>query len=839
MLARLVRFQNFRLLLLGLFVFLLNSFPLLAQENTAEEAQNQTDKLRQGKILGKVLDKKTQEPLIGVSVTVENSNPLIGTVTDIEGRFSLQLPVGSQNIKASFVGYLPQTKYNVIVTTGNANFLTFELSEEDSTLNEVEVVARRSTTASSASIETPLSIQTLTTEEIRSNPGGNFDISRVVQALPGVAGTSGTGAFRNDIIIRGGAPNENVYYLDGIEIPTINHFATQGSAGGPTGILNVSFIEDVTLSSSAFEARYDNALASVFQFKQREGNRERFQGNIRLSGTELATTLEAPVGKKTTVLASARRSYLQLLFAALDLPIRPNYWDFQYKVTHQLDAKTTLTAIGLGAIDEFSFGVPKKSTPENEYILRSNPSINQWNYTTGFALKRLINNGFINLALSRNMFDNQLDQFQDRRTGEEEFRTLGIKSQEIENKLRVDVNKFVGKWKYAYGLMGQYVKFNNDAFIRLTNEIRDQQGNLIQPALSSNFNTQIDFFRYGGFFQLSRNFIQNRLGFSFGLRTDLNSFTDTGNNPLETLSPRLSLSYALSDKWTVSASAGRYFKIPIYTILGFKDENGNFVNRDAKYVQSTHYVAGLEFSPRESTRFTLEGFYKDYQNYPVSTRDGISLANQGGDFGAIGNEDISSIGKGRAYGLEFFFQQKLTKNIFAVFSYTFVRSEFAGLDNRFVASAWDNRHLISAILGRKLGKGWEIGLKYRFAAGAPFTPFDLVASQRNYLLTGKGTLDFTRLNSERLRNFSQFDFRIDKKWNFNRFTFDLYFDVTNALVQTAPTLPRYTFQRNADNTGFATTDGQPLRNDGSNAIPLILDDEEPSVLPTIGFILEF
>ncbi|MFV7869537.1 hypothetical protein, partial [Enterococcus faecium] len=156
------------------------------------------------------------------------------------------------------------------------------------------------------------------------------------------------------------------------------HFQTQGSAGGPQGILNVSFIEDVKLSSSAFDAKYDNALSSVFQFKQRNGNPNKFQGNVRLSATEVATTFEGPLAKnkKTTFLASIRRSYLQLLFSAIDLPIRPNYWDFQTKITHQLDKKTTLSYIGIGVIDEFSFAKIKNATPEKLYVLNSNAIIN-------------------------------------------------------------------------------------------------------------------------------------------------------------------------------------------------------------------------------------------------------------------------------------------------------------------------------------------------------------------------------------------------------------------------------------------------------------------------------
>lgn len=790
-----------------------------------------------GEVQGKVIDRKTQEALIGVTISVEGTQK--GTQTDIDGKFSITgIPTGSYNVKATYVGYEPFTKFNVVVTSGNANIITFEMSDATTELAGVEVVVNRS--ISVASTETPNSIQKLSVEEIKNNPGGNFDISRVISVLPGVGGTAGSvGGFRNDLIIRGGGPNENVFYLDGIEIPVINHFTTQGASGGPTGILNVSFIEDATLSTSSFNARYDNALSSVLQFKQRDGNSERVQGNVRLSGTEVAGTLEGPLSKsgKTTFLASARRSYLQLLFSLIDLPIRPNYWDFQYKVTHKFNKKTTLTAIGVGAIDDFSFGVPKESSPEKEYVLRSNPLINQWNYTVGFSLKHLLENGFMNVSLSRNMFDNRLDRFEDG-IEKESNRVLGSNSQEIENKLRVDVNKFIGKWEYSYGGVLQYVKYNNDFLNIFRREVRGANGQLIQPAVTLQFNSDVDFFKYGAFGQIARKFFNEKLNLSFGLRTDMNSFTDGGNNPLETLSPRFSASYQVAPKWRINASAGRYFKIPVYTTLGFKTD-GDFVNRSNGYIQSDHLVAGLEFIPTPQTRITVEAFNKMYSNYPISTLTGISLANQGGDFGAIGNERTLSIGEGRSRGLEFFFQQKLTNKIFGVFSYTLFRSEFSGADGKFVSSAWDTRNIISAQLGRKFKKGWEMGLKWLYQGGSPFTPFDLEASRRNYLLLGTGTLDFARLNSDRLAAFKRFDFRLDKKWNYKKWTLDVFMDIQNAFVQSNPAFSQYTFTRNADNSGFATNNGLPLAPNGSNAIPLILSNNDPQVTPTIGFVVEF
>lgn len=788
-----------------------------------------------GTISGKVKDANTQEALIGVSIIIEGSDPIIGTSSDIEGNYKLNAPTGSYTLKATFVGYREVKKYNVVLTSGNIAIINFDLEEELTTLNEVVVKAGK--TAAVATLETPLSIQKLSTEEIKSNPGGNFDISRVIQSLPGVGGGTG-GTVRNDIIIRGGAPNENVFYLDGIEVPIINHFTTQGSSGGPQGILNVSFIEDVTLSTSAFNARYDNPLSSVFQFKQRDGNSERIQGNIRLSGTELATTFDGPISSKTTFLASARRSYLQAFFKLIDLPIRPSYWDFQYKVTHKFNTKTSLTAIGIGAIDEFSFAVPKESTPEKEYTLRSNPLINQNSYTVGFALKHLLNNGYMNITLSRNYLDNRLDKFEDGNNGVESLRTLKTRSDEVENKLRIDVNKSIGAWKYSYGAMFQYVQFKNDVFNVLQKELRDVNDNVIQPQVLLDFNSELDFMKYGAFFQTTRSFFNNRFSVSGGVRTDMNSFTDDGNNPLETLSPRVSFSYAVNSQWNVNASLGSYYKIPIYTVLGYQNDQGEYVNRSNKYIQSDHYVAGVEFLPNEGLRFTLEGFYKAYNNYPVSVSRGISLANEGASFGAIGNEAVTSTGEGRSFGVEFFTQKKLTKSLFYVLAYTYYKSEFAGVDGVFVPSSWDNQHLVSALLGKKLKKGWELGLKFRYAGGAPYTPFDLEASRANYLSQGVGVRDLSLLNTQRLDAFNQVDLRVDKKWNYKQFTFDLYLDIQNAFRSATPQPAEYTFERNTDGS-YTTTDGQPVRQDGSNAIPLLLDDDSPFFVPTIGFIIEF
>ena len=793
-----------------------------------------------GFISGSVIDKNTQKPLAGATILINPGGKGETTAENGTFRFSGIAP-GSYSLSISSINFKSITLSNVMVTTGNENILNIELEADPNALANVVVSGRRNT-ARAASLENPLSVQRLTIEDIKANPGGNFDISKVIQSLPGVGGGVGGGGFRNDIIIRGGAPSENVFYLDGIEVPIINHFSTQGAGGGPQGILNVSFLEDVKLSTSAFDARYDNTLSSVFQFRQKNGNANHLQGNVRLSASELAVTLDGPLSKKTTFLASARRSYLQLLFKALDLPIRPNYWDFQFKTTTKINDKLTLNVLGVGAIDEFSFAEPKEATPEKLYAINSSPLINQWSYTVGASMKKLIKTGYWNLALSRNTLDNTADKFEDNKDPKEIERTLKINSRETENKLRFDVTNNLSGWKLSYGAALQYVDFDNSFFQRYRPALTDGQGNIIQEAEVFTSNSGADFVRYGGFAQAGKRLFDNRLSVNLGLRMDANSQENSSSNPLEQLSPRVGLSYALSNRWNVSASYGIYYRLPSYSQMAFV-QPGTAVSEawenPGDYIRSTHYVGGFEYSPSQSLRFTAEGFYKQYSNYPVSVNDGISIANKGTDFGAIGNEPITQNGEGKAYGFEIFAQQKLTKRSFGIVSYTYYRSEFSGTDGKMISSAWDNRHLLSLTWGYKFKKNWELGLKFRYQGAAPYTPFDLTESQLNYLTLGTGVNDYNQTNTQRLIAFNASDVRIDKKWYLSRFTLDLSLDVSNWYGAVNYGVPQYSFKRNEANTDFVTTDGQPIKQNGSNAIPVILPNEDKTVLPTIGFIVEF
>ncbi len=786
-----------------------------------------------GILSGTIKDKNTQQTIGGATVSVYRQDSL-QMVSDKDGQFTIALAVGKYNVSVAAIGYETVNLYNININSGNAKLLSIEMQQSFNELTAVVVRTGRSVRATD--MITPLSTQKLTSEEILMNPGGNFDISKVIQVLPGVSG--GFSASRNDIIVRGGGPSENVYYLDGIEIPVLNHFQTQGASGGATGILNSAFINDVQLTASAFNSKYDNALASTFVIRQRNGNSEKHSGNIRLSGSEFAAALEGPINKKTTYLASVRRSYLKYLFQLVGTPIRPDYWDFQYKVNHKPNKKTEINFIGLGAIDEFFLARPKKIKPESEYINRANPLIDQWNYTVGVSVKRLVEDGFVTVAASRNMFYNGIRRYENNidKSGNLLFNS---KSHETENKIRIDVDKMINGWKYSYGAALQYVKYDADVFNTLLQELKDASGNVIRPATTLQTENRISFYKTGFYAHLSRYFFQERLLLSGGFRSDMNSFTENGMDPLATLSPRLSASWSINDQWNVSASVGSYYKLPPYTALGYQNTAGALANKNLEYIHAVHYTVGLQYLPRNDFRLTAEAFYKDYDQYPVSNVTGISLANVGTDFNAIGNEKYSSSGKGRVYGLEVYAQQKMIKNLFYVASATVYKSEFAGSDNKYVSSTWDYGYVLSTTVGLSFKKNWEIGLKYRLAGGQPYSPYDLTASRQYYLSTGKGVYDYSLLNTERLKPFQQLDLRVDKKYNFKKTSLTVYLDFQNILAYKTPSFPKYTFERNADNTAFVTTDGNPVAADGSNAIPVILQSADATVVPAIGFIFEF
>jgi len=781
----------------------------------------------QGIIRGRIVNPVNNQSVPFANVLVMETE--LGAISDEDGFYEiLNVPPGLYNVRASFVGYKSSTAYEVQVTLARPVQLDFELSEDASELSEVVVSSEFS-----RSEETPLSVRKLNSNEIERYPGGNRDISRVIQSLPGVASTA---SFRNDIIIRGGAPNENKFFVDEIEVPVINHFATQGSSGGPVGILNVNLIRNVDLVAGGFPANRMDALSSFFEFSLKEGRRDKMATQLTLGASELTLSNEGPIGEKTTYLVSARRSYLQGLFRLIGLPFLPTFNDFQVKTTTKINEKTELTFIGVGAIDNFVLNqdVPKDETDDERadrlYLLDVLPIQSQWNYTTGLKLKRFRENGFWTFVLSRNMLNNESFKYAGNDESTESNLLFRYISQESENKFRAENSIFGKGYTLKYGVNYQYSRYFINNFDRAT---LASSGEVIDVEAKSNFN------QYGAFISGSKNFVDDRLLITGGVRMDGADFAETASNPLNQISPRVSLSYQLKPNLFATANAGIYYQKPAYTVLGFQDNDGVLVNREnnVRFIRNSQLIAGLELVvPEKNRRFTAEAFYKRYSNYPSSIRNGIALANLGADFGVIGNEPVASNAEGKAYGIEFLAQQRLFNNFYGIAAVTLVRSEFTNPNTEgFVPSSWDNRFIVSLTAGKRFGNNWEVGARWRFLGGTPYTPYDVEESSliSNWDLRGQAVLDFTQINAVRLPAFHQLDLRIDKKYYFKNWNFNWYVDIQNAYNFQAEQAPLLVPVR--DSEGNILIDS----NDPSRYQLRFLENTAGTLLPTVGIIIEF
>jgi hypothetical protein len=801
-----------------------------------------------GIIKGKVFDAISNEPIAFASVLIEGTGQ--GVTTDIDGNYELKgLEPNLYNVSASYLGYKKKTETEIQVTNAKPAVMDFALAEQGENAPVVEVKA----SAFYKTEESPVSLRTIGTAEIARNPGGGRDISKVVRILPGVTTTA---SFRNDLLIRGGAPNENRFFLDDVEIPNINHFATQGASGGPNGLLNVDFIREVDFYSGAFPANRGNSLSSVFNFKQKNGRDDRLGFTLTSGTSEVALSVEGPLSKKTTFIVSARQSFLQLLFKAIGLPFLPTYNDFQFKVRTQIDSKNELYFVGLGALDQFKLNLEANETPSQRFLLNNLPVNNQWSYAMGAVYRHSRANSYWTFVLSRNMLDNKIFKYVDNDESQEKF--IDYKSQESENKLRIEnTARFASTWKLNYGVGYELARyFNSSKTFELVNGTATP---VFQEAL-------LYLSKYTFFGQLSNKFFDEKLTISAGLRADGNSFSAQMANPIPQLSPRLSVAYNILPNLAANFNGGIYYQLPAYTTLGYT-ENGEFANKDrVSYIRSSHLVAGLEYYTKTNTKISVEGYFKYYQNYPFLLNQQIALANLGGDFGVIGAAPIDNSAVGRAYGLEFLVQQRLYKGFFGIVSYTLGKTEFKDANNNYVPSSWDSRHILNVALGKswttmssdirskqnasRIAKGrpaksdkvtaqtFDFGINARMQTGLPYTPFDEQASAltQNWNRFGRGLPDYTRLNQSRSPLFYAIDLRVDYKWFFQKWSFNLYFDIQNlpGVVSGAPALILEQGD-NGDQPVQTINQGQPNESYLLRSIPA----GAGTSVPTLGIIIQY
>ena len=767
-------------------------------------------------VKGTVIDKSSRQPLEFINVMIVGLNK--GGVTNAEGKFSIgQVPPGIYRLQASAIGYKTVTTPEYILSTRDLH-IQIEMEENQTELEGVTVTAspfRRD-------IESPVSLRIIGLQEIEKSPGANRDISRIVQSYPGVA-FSPIG-YRNDLIVRGGSPSENRFYLDGVEIPNINHFSTQGASGGPVGILNADLIREVNFYTGAFPTDKGNALSSVLDFKLRDGDMERNSLKATLGASEVSLASNGHLGKKTSYLVSVRQSYLQFLFDMLGLPFLPTFTDAQFKLKTRFDARNELTVLGLGGIDKMKLNT-KADDEDNEYILSYLPKIQQETFTLGAVYRHYAGAHVQSVVASHSYLNNRNTKYQQNDESDPEHLMLRLRSTEQNTQLRLENSSSFRNWKVTVGTSLDYSQYSNTTFQKVYTD----------RAQTFDYHTYLGIMRWGLFGTVNYTSIDERFTASLGLRADANNYSAAMKDLSDQLSPRLSLSYQLTEHWSLSGNAGLYYQLPPYTALGFKNNNGLYANKYAlRYMQVSQGSVGLNWRKGDTFEVSVEGFYKDYDKIPLSVADGIPLTCKGNDYGVIGNELLTSTAQGRSYGAELLLKWLVAKKLNLASSFTLFKSEYrTDKESEYIASAWDNRFIFNLRGTYNLPRHWSVGMKVSCIGGAPYTPYD---ADKSSLVTawnaqGKPYNDYTRYNDERLPAFTQVDIRIDKTFYLKRCMLGFYIDLQNiagSKLKQADVLM---------STGVIKNPDAPIAE--QRYVMKSLKQESGTLLPTLGITFEY
>lgn len=767
-------------------------------------------------VKGTVIDKSSRQPLEFINVMIVGLNK--GGVTNAEGKFSIgQVPPGIYRLQASAIGYKTVTTPEYILSTRDLH-IQIEMEENQTELEGVTVTA----SPFRWDIESPVSLRIIGLQEIEKSPGANRDISRIVQSYPGVA-FSPIG-YRNDLIVRGGSPSENRFYLDGVEIPNINHFSTQGASGGPVGILNADLIREVNFYTGAFPTDKGNALSSVLDFKLRDGDMERNSLKATLGASEVSLASNGHLGKKTSYLVSVRQSYLQFLFDMLGLPFLPTFTDAQFKLKTRFDARNELTVLGLGGIDKMKLNT-KADDEDNEYILSYLPKIQQETFTLGAVYRHYAGAHVQSVVASHSYLNNRNTKYQQNDESDPEHLMLRLRSTEQNTQLRLENSSSFRNWKVTVGTSLDYSQYSNTTFQKVYTD----------RAQTFDYHTYLGIMRWGLFGTVNYTSIDERFTASLGLRADANNYSAAMKDLSDQLSPRLSLSYQLTEHWSLSGNAGLYYQLPPYTALGFKNNNGLYANKYAlRYMQVSQGSVGLNWRKGDTFEVSVEGFYKDYDKIPLSVADGIPLTCKGNDYGVIGNELLTSTAQGRSYGAELLLKWLVAKKLNLASSFTLFKSEYrTDKESEYIASAWDNRFIFNLRGTYNLPRHWSVGMKVSCIGGAPYTPYD---ADKSSLVTawnaqGKPYYDYTRYNEERLPAFTQVDIRIDKTFYLKRCMLGFYIDLQNiagSKLKQADVLM---------STGVIKNPDAPIAE--QRYVMKSLKQESGTLLPTLGITFEY
>lgn len=728
--------------------FLIFTFALLISISSVNAFSKIPSVENNGSITGKVIDEETQNIIPNAVVKIIDTE--YKTTTDTKGNFSFEnIKYGTYRLEASAVGYKPKVKTDIVVYSQNPVETVFELVSSGITTELIEVEGNYF--QKSSYINT--SAVSYDYEEIRRAPGVSEDISRMLQTAPGISLVNDS---RNDLIVRGGSPAENLFMIDGVEIPNINHYGTMGSTGGPIGFINLKFIREANIFTGGFNSKYGDKMSGIVDIKFREGSYTNRIFNFDFNMAGFAGIFEGPVAKNFSYLISVRRSYLDLLKDAIKLSAVPNYWDFNLKLSYKLNDNNTLSLIGFSALDKINLEY-NDETSVNDWPYDSDNKTNT--YTLGLNYTRIFRNGYWQTVVSNTYTKYFSDNI---------FKLTGVReyywdTKENETTYKTDlVYRICKAFTFSLTAGGKYAIFDNHLY--LISETTPE--GYVLPEV--NVNGKIEANKYFAGVNTTTKVLNDKLIINAGVRYDYFNYINLKN----TFSPRIGLSYNFLKNTFLNLSYGMYYQTPQYIWLSTNERNKNLSS-----MKSIHYIVGIEHQLSRELNFLFEVYNKDYSGYPVSIANPEYILIDGGmDYGPNFINEAGSVGHGYVRGLDIMFQKKLTGNgFYGQMNYSYSKSGFFAIAGGEKPAAFDPTHQFTIIAGYQVADDWLVGLKFRYAGGRPYTPFNISASTT----LGRGVYDMSKFNNERYPVYHRLDLRVDKKFYFKKVTITTYIELQN------------------------------------------------------------
>jgi hypothetical protein len=702
-----------------------------------------------GIIEGRIMDAETQSPVSDAVVKILNTDYKAGT--DSKGNFRFEgVKYGTYLIEVTAIGYKTKIKTDVVIATGYPVQVVIELVQTNFSTEKIDVDAQYFDKNS----DVTLSAVNLDYEEVRRSPGAAEDISRMLQTAPGVSLLNDQ---RNDLIVRGGSPSENLFLIDGVEIPNINHYGSQGTTGGPITFISLKFIREADIFTGGFNAKYGDRLSSVVDIKFRDGSFTNYINNVNLSFAGFGGIFEGPISNKMSYLVSVNRSYLDLLKGSLRLSAVPNYWDFNAKLTYKINENNIFNFIGFSALDKIDFKVDENTTVD-DFPYNSDNKTNT--YTGGLTFKHLYKDGYMQAVVS-NSYTTYFSDNIFAKTGKREYY---LDNYENETNYKFDVNhRFTKTFFAAFSAGGKWGKYKNN-FYAVSDTTPE---GYVTPELKVD-NTISNTKLYAGI-NFTNKFFGDRLIFNYGLRYDYFDNVRLKSN----VSPRAGASFYITPKTILNAAYGIYYQTPQNIWLA-----SDVSNKNLNSIRCEHYILGLEQMVTKDIKAVVEIYDKRYKDYPVSVNDPRYILIDGGaEFGPNLVGSAVSAGYGYVKGLDISLQKKLTGNgIYGSINYSYSKSGFTAIAGGEKQAAFDPTNQFSIILGYQVADDWLIGVKFRYAGGRPYTPFDAEVSRQ----LGRGVWDMNRFNEERYPEYHRLDIRVDKKFYFKKAGITTYFELQNA-----------------------------------------------------------